>query len=112
MLLENFAEVAEPYHYEFVNSNTGLRETLTRANDISLGNTLQLHLEGYIRQQFADAKDDDEIVAEDEPPENCTDPCANLTETGSFTTAPNLGKSKKDKEKALRNGELHDHLWL
>lgn len=24
---------------------------------------------------------------------------------------PTLGKSKKDKEKALVKGELHDHLW-
>ena len=58
---------------------------------------------------------DEDIVAEDEPPENTTtDPSAgNLTDNGagrSVSAAPVLGKTRKDKEKALKNGELHEHL--
>lgn len=52
-------------------------------------------------------------MAEDEPPENSatTDASGHLTDGGLSTHgAPTLGKTKKDKEKALKNGELHDHL--
>jgi len=53
-------------------------------------------------QQFNNVKEED-IVAVDEPPESNATDTANLTDTSA--TAP-LGKSKKDKEKALLKGEL------
>ena len=59
-------------------------------------------LHGYIMQQFNNVKEED-IVAVDEPPESNATDTANLTDTSA--TAP-LGKSKKDKEKALLKGEL------
>ena len=62
------------------------------------------------------------MVAEDEPAENSIDPAAllnTLTDTlaghhqnlgqNAAQAAP-MGKTKKDKEKALKNGELHDYL--
>ena len=67
----------------------------------------------YIKNNQLNKPDaeDYEIVAEDEPPENSTDPSGNLTDTNvSVSGAPALGKSKKDKEKALRNGAIHEHL--
>ena len=33
-----------------------------------------------------------------------------MTDGGTCSNAPVLGKSKKDKEKALKNGEIHEHL--
>ena len=59
-------------------------------------------LHGYIMQQFNNVKEED-IVAVDEPPESHATDTANLTDISA--TAP-LGKSKKDKEKALLKGEL------
>ena len=108
MLLDNASEVTEPYKYEYVNSLTKEKETITRADDINIGGTLSMHLYGYIKQQF-NHEEDDELVAEDEPPESGSTDHGNLTD--SSAAAP-IGKSKKDKEKALMKGELLDHLWF
>ena len=112
MLLEKAGEVTEPYVYEFINSLSEAPEKVTRWDGINIGNTLSLHLKNYVKNQLNNPEDD-EIVAEDEPPENSTsDPSGNLTDAGNISckNVPILGKSKKDKEKALKNGDLHDHL--
>ena len=84
-------------------------ESVIRAGDINMNTTLSMLLYGYIKQQFNNVEDD-ELVAEDVPPEASSSAAAdNLTDTAG---APSLGKSKKEKEKALQKGELHDHLWV
>lgn len=69
MLVENASDVTEPYRYEFINSLTNMPEKVTRADDINLNNTLSMLLYGYIKQQFNNVEDD-ELVAEDMPPES------------------------------------------
>lgn len=44
-------------------------------------------------------------MAEDEHPENTV-----VKQPDATSQSANLGKTKKDKEKALKNGELHDLL--
>ena len=70
-----------------------------------------MHLKNYVKNQLNNPADD-EIVAEDEPPENATtEHSENLTEGGGKgSNAPALGKTRKDKEKALKNGDIHEHL--
>ena len=111
MLVENYAEVTEPYTFDYINSLSQRRDQITSADGINTSNTLSLHLKNYIKNQLNNPADDD-IVAEDEPPENSTDPSGHLTDTNTVSVpqAPSLGKSKKDKEKALKNGDIHDHL--
>ena len=114
MLVANMAEVCEPYTYEYINSLSDQKETLTRADGINLCNTLSLHLMSYIKNTQLNKPDaeDHEIVAEDEPPEDSTDPSGNLTDNNCISVSgmPALGKTKKDKEKSLRNGYIHEHL--
>jgi hypothetical protein len=103
MLFENASEVTEVYKYEYINSLSKEKEIITRANDINIGNQLSMLLHGYIMQQFSSNVKEEDIVAVDEPPESTATDTANLTDTSA--TVP-LGKSKKDKEKALYKGEL------
>ena len=114
MLVENTAEVCEPYTYEYINSLTEEKEYKTTDEGINTSNTLSLHLKAYVKQQLNNPNaEDSELVAEDEPPENSTDPSGNLTDTNNLMTgasAAPMGKTKKDKEKALKNGDLHDYL--
>lgn len=117
MLVDNFAEVTEPYTYLFENSLTNRAETIVRSEGINLENTLSGHLKAYVKNQLNNP-DDEDIVAEDEPPENPTTTDMSgggMTDNGgqggkSHSATPVLGKTKKDKEKALKNGDLHEHL--
>lgn len=123
MLHENSSEVCEAYTYDYINSLTEQKESLTRAEGINLNNALSLHLKTYVKQQLNNPNaEDSDLVAEDEPAENSIDPAAllnTLTDTlaghhqnlgqNAAQAAP-MGKTKKDKEKALKNGELHDYL--
>ena len=107
MLEANAAEVTEAYKYEFTNSLTNMKETVTRADNINLNACLSMYLYGYIKQQFNNVADD-ELVAEDEPPEcSMTDNTGHLTDTSANAT-PLVSKGKKDKDKALYKGELND----
>ena len=57
--------------------------------------------------------EDVELVAEDEPLDLNNISEQKLEEqysNGVVTLVPNLGKTKKDKEKALFAGDLHEHL--
>jgi len=124
MLVENSSEVCEAYTYDYINSLTEQKESLTRADGINLSNALSLHLKTYVKQQLNNPNaEDSDLVAEDEPAENSIDPAAlnnNLTDTTNgaganhqsqnASQAAPMGKTKKDKEKALKNGELHDYL--
>jgi len=67
MLLSNASEVTEPYVYEYVNSLTDKKESVTRWEGINLNNTLSLHLKAYVKEQLkAPLIEDEDIVAEDE----------------------------------------------
>ena len=76
MLMENYSEVVEPYTYHFTNHLTNLPDQISQTKDINLENTLSLHLSAYLMtKQFSNITEKDEIVAEDEPPEdNYTSP--------------------------------------
>ena len=111
LLVANFAEVAEPYIYEFINSLSGERDMIAHCDDINQENALSLLVKNYVKAQLKSV-DDEEVVAEDivapehhvvaEPP----------TTEGGQPGPLSLGKTKKDKERALKDGELHDHLTL
>ena len=49
MLVDNFAEVAEPYSYLFENSLTNRAETIVRDEGINSENALSQHLKAYIK---------------------------------------------------------------
>jgi len=49
MLVENFAEVTEPYTFDYINSLTQRRDQITSAEGINTSNTLSLHLKNYIK---------------------------------------------------------------
>ena len=49
MLKSNSAEICEPYTYEFVNSLTDMKDSITRADGINISNTLSLHLKNYVK---------------------------------------------------------------
>ena len=49
MLKNNSAEICEPYTYEFVNSLTDMKDSITRADGINISNTLSLHLKNYVK---------------------------------------------------------------
>ena len=117
MPVNNAAEVTEPYTFEFINSLSDRPDVITRDDGINLNNTLSMHITTYVKNTLLSGvsgqhAEDMEIVAEDEHYDQ------NVNETkleeqytnGVVTMVPNLGKTKKDKEKALNNGELHDHL--
>ena len=118
MLTDNYAEVTEPYTFEYINSLSDRPDKILRADGINLSNTLSSHLTAYVKAQLltgnAAGNSDVEIVAEDEPPEHTSNMQDHKLEeqysNGVVTMVPNLGKTKKDKEKALNNGDLHDHL--
>ena len=71
MLVDKASEVTEPYVYEFTNSLTDKREHITRWEGINLNSTLSLYLKNYVKNQLNNPEDD-EIIAQDEPPENTT----------------------------------------
>lgn len=71
MLVDKASEVTEPYVYEFTNSLTDKREQITRWEGINLNSTLSLYLKNYVKNQLNNPEDD-EIIAQDEPPENTT----------------------------------------
>ena len=71
MLVDKASEVTEPYVYEFTNSLTDKREQITRWDGINLNSTLSLYLKNYVKNQLNNPEDD-EIIAQDEPPENTT----------------------------------------
>ena len=49
MLQANMAEVCEPYTYDFINSLTDQKDSITRADGINMSNNLNLHLKNYIK---------------------------------------------------------------
>ena len=117
MLQSNAAEVTEPYTFDFINSLSDRPDQFVRAEGINLSNTLSSHLSTYVKQQLVSGTNRDaedvELVAEDEPLDQNTLAEQKLEEqysNGVITMVPNLGKTKKDKEKALFNGDLHEHL--
>ena len=71
MLVDKASEVTEPYVYEFTNSLTDKREQIARWEGINLNSTLSLYLKNYVKNQLNNPEDD-EIIAQDEPPENTT----------------------------------------
>ena len=114
MLQANMSEVCEPYTYEFTNSLSNMKDSITRADGINLQNTLSLHLKNYVKAQLNTPNaEDSDLVAEDEPLEagvstaQCT---SGANSSNPLSSAVNLGKTKKDKEKALKNGDLHEIL--
>ena len=117
MLTDNYAEVTEPYTFDFINSLSDSPDKIVCADGINLSNTLSSHLTAYVKAQLLNGNagnDDVEIVAEDEPPEHTSNTQDHKLEeqynNGVVIMVPYLGKTKKDKEKALNNGDLHDHL--
>lgn len=118
MLVNNAGEVTEPYTFEFINSLTERPDTITRADDINLNNTLSSHLATYVKNQLLSGvsekhADEVEIVAEDEHYENTINELKleeQHNSNGVVTTVPSLGKTKKDKERALVNGDLYEYL--
>lgn len=71
MLQGNVAEICEPYTYEFINSLTEKDDQLMRAEGITLGNTLSIHLKNYVKAQLNEPNaNDEDLVAEDEHPDN------------------------------------------
>ena len=105
MLLSNTGEVCEPYVYDYINSLSNANDSITHADGINLGNTLSLHLKAYVKTQLNEPEANDaDLVAVDEPAENQTENQATAVSNAA------AGKSKKDREKALENGELHDNL--
>jgi len=111
MLEANLAEVCEPYTYQFVNNLTNTKESLTRADGINLNCTLSLHLKTYVKTLLnePDAADSD-LVAENEPAENSTVASCNQNDQNTSLTSLPATKTKKDREKALINGDLHENL--
>lgn len=49
MLVENASEVTEPYRYEYINSLTNMKESVTRADNINMNGCLSMLLYGYIK---------------------------------------------------------------
>ena len=107
MLLANCAEVTEPYTFNYINSLSERPDQLTSSEGINLSNTLSMHLNTYVKQQLLNGStsisEDVEIVAEDEPLDQNTldQKLEEQYSNGVVTMVPNLGKTKKDKEKAL-----------
>ena len=49
MLVENYAEVTEPYTFDYVNSLSQRRDQIVSAEGINQSNNLSLHLKNYIK---------------------------------------------------------------
>ncbi len=71
MLVENSSEVCEPYVYNYINSLTEKKESISNDEGINLTNTLSQHLKTYVKQQLNNPNaEDSDIVAEELPPED------------------------------------------
>lgn len=83
MLVDNADEVTEPYVFEFINSLTQGPDTIVHKQSINTSSAMSTYLKAYVEKQLNNPASE-EIVAEDEPPENSatTDASAHLTDGG------------------------------